>query len=91
MLHRRLSKHCSKAHTCSKLDVSLSSYSTFTLHLSLNRRGRWGTTDDFTTSFPHLSLFSAALWDFANSRPVHSLMLSSRLFFCLTCLLVGVA
>ena len=27
------------------------------LHLSLNREGRWGTTDDFTTSFFHLSLY----------------------------------
>ena len=34
-----------------------------------------------------LSLFSTALWDLANSRPVHSLMLSSHLFFCLPCLL----
>ena len=33
-------------------------------------------------------LFSTALWDFANSRPAHSLMLSSHLFFfCLLCLL----
>ena len=31
-------------------------------------------------------LFSTGLWDFANSRPVHSLMLSSHLFFCLPCL-----
>ena len=46
-------------------------------HLSLNREGRLGTTDDFTTSFLHFSLFSTALWVFANSRPVHSLMLSS--------------
>ena len=34
-----------------------------------------------------LSLFSTALWDLANSRPVHSYMLSSHLFFCLPCLL----
>ena len=34
-----------------------------------------------------LSLFSTALWDLANSRPVHSL-LSCHLFFCLTCLLL---
>ena len=33
------------------------------------------------------SLFSTALWDLANSRPVHSLMLSSHLFLCLPCLL----
>ena len=56
-------------------------------HLSLNRQGRWGTTHDFTTSFFHFSRFSTALWDLANSRHVHSLMLSSNLFFCLPCLL----
>ena len=32
-------------------------------------------------------LFSTALWDLANARPVHSLMLSSLLFLCLPCLL----
>ena len=57
------------------------------LHLSLNREGRWGTTDDFTTSFLHFALFSTALWNLANSRPVRSLMLFSHLFFCLPCLL----
>ena len=56
-------------------------------HLFLNREGRWGTTDDFTTSFLDLSLFSTALWDLANSRPVLSLMLSFHLFLCLPCLL----
>ena len=56
-------------------------------HLSLNHEGRWGTTDDFTTSFVHFSLFSIGFWDLANPRPVHSLMLSSHLFFCLPCLL----
>ena len=55
-------------------------------HLSLNHEG-WGTTDDFTTSFLHFFLFSTALWDSANSRSVHSLMLSSHLFLCLPCLL----
>ena len=34
-----------------------------------------------------ISLFSTALWDLLNSRPVHSLMLSSHLFLCLPCLL----
>ena len=52
-------------------------------HLSLNREDCWGTTDDFATSFLHFSLFSAALWDLPNSRPVYSLMLSSHLFLCL--------
>ena len=56
-------------------------------HLSLNREGRWGTTDDFATSFLHFSLFSIALLDLANSRPVHSLMLSSHPFLCLPSLL----
>ena len=56
-------------------------------HLSLNLEGRWGTTDDFATSFLHFPLFSIALWDLTNSRPVHSLMLSSHLFLCLPCLL----
>ena len=56
-------------------------------HQSLYNEGRRGNTDDFTTSFLHFSLFSPALWDLANSSSVHSLMLSSHLFFCLPCLL----
>ena len=57
-------------------------------HQSLNREGRWGTTDDFATSFLHFfPLFSTVLWDLANSRPVHSLTLSFHLFLCLPCLL----
>ena len=57
------------------------------LHLPLNRKGRWGITSDFTRSILHFSLFSTALWDLLNTRLVHSLMLSSHLFFCLPCLL----
>ena len=51
-------------------------------HQSLNREGRWSTIDDFATSFFffHSSPFSTALCDVANSRPFHSLMLSSNLF-----------
>ena len=56
-------------------------------HKTFNREGCCGTTDDFANSFLHFSLFSTALWDLANSRPVHSLMLSSHLFLCLACLL----
>ena len=37
--------------------------------------------------FSIFPLFSSALWDLANSRPVNSLMLSSHLFLCLPCLL----
>ena len=49
--------------------------SSFTYHLFFNRGGRWSTTDDFTTSFLHFSLFSTVLWDLASSKPVRSLML----------------
>ena len=56
-------------------------------YLFLWRGCRKATTDDFTTSFLHFSLFCTALWDLANSRPVLSLMSSSHLFFCLPCLL----
>ena len=47
-------------------------------HLSVNREGRCGTSDDFATCFLHFPQFSTALCDLANSRPVHSLMLSSK-------------
>ena len=56
------------------------------LHLFLNREGCWGTTDDFTTNFSHFALVSTSLWDLANSRPVHPLILSSHLFFFSVCL-----
>ena len=59
-------------------------------HLFHNREGRWGTTDDFATSFLHFPLFFTALWDLTNSRPVHSLMLSSHLFLCLPCPLLPI-
>ena len=45
--------------------------------------GRRGTTDVFATIPFHLVLFSAALVELAKSIPVHSLILSSHLFFCL--------
>ena len=56
-------------------------------HQSLNREGRWGTQMILQPVFSILFLFSTALWDFPNSRPVHSLMLTSHLFLCLPCLL----
>ena len=42
-----------------------------------------GTTDELATTPLHLGLFSAALAELAKSIPVHSLILSSHLFFCL--------
>ena len=57
------------------------------LHISINCRGCWGTTDNFAINFCNSSLFSTSLWTMANSRPVHSLMWSSHLFFHPPCLL----
>ena len=45
--------------------------------------GHRGTTDEFATIPFHLDLFSAALVVLAKSIPIHSLILSSHLFFCL--------
>ena len=85
-------------HSCTKLNEEL----TYTIFFKLNNftnllllhftypktsGGRWDITDDFTTSFLHFSLFSTALWDLVNSRPVNSLMLSFHLFLSLPCLL----
>ena len=52
-------------------------------HQSLNHKGRWGTADDFATSFLLFPYSPLAL----HSGPVHSLMLSFHLFLCLPCLL----
>ena len=54
---------------------------------SLNLGGRRGTTDDVATIPFYPSLSSAALMEFPNPIPVHSLMLSSHLFFCFPLLL----
>ena len=43
---------------------------------------RWGAIN-----YLLLLLFSTAFWNLANSRPVHSLVLPSYLFFCMPCLL----
>ena len=53
------------------------------LFYPITLEGRRGTTDEFATIPFHLDLFSAALVELAKSIPVHSLMLSSHLFFCL--------
>ena len=58
------------------------------LHLSLKRGGSLGHHSLLHNQFPPFSPSSTALWDLANSRPVHCLVLSSHLFFfCLPCLL----
>ena len=87
---RNLVQSCIRLPTLSRLTgtrVFLICYYHHHHHQYLNREGRWGTTDNFATSFLHFSLFSTALWDLPNSRPVYSLMLSSHLFLCPPCLL----
>ena len=54
---------------------------------SLNLGGRRGTTDDVATITFYPSLSSAAPRESPNPIPVHSLRLSSHLFFCLPLLL----
>ena len=53
------------------------------LFYPMTLEGRRGTTDEFATIPFHLILFSAALVELAKPTPVHSLILSSHLFFCL--------
>ena len=53
------------------------------LFYPITLEGRWGNTDELATIPFHLDLFSAALVELAKSIPVHSLILSSHLFFCL--------
>ena len=53
------------------------------LFYPITLEGRRGTTDEFATIPFHLDLFSAALVELAKSIPVHSVILSSHIFFCL--------
>ena len=53
-------------------------------HQSLKREGRWGTIDDFATSFLHFSLFSTALWDLPNIACSYPDVVFT-LFLCLPC------
>ena len=56
-------------------------------YLSLSLVDRWGTKDDRATTVLHSSLFSAFRRASPNFNPVHSVTLSSHLFFCLPLLL----
>ena len=69
--------------TCCKKKCKTFSLISQSLHLI----GRRGTTDDVATIPFHPSLSSAGLRESPNLIPVHSLMLSSHLFFCLSPLL----
>ena len=63
----------------SQLDPVVQSY--VILFYPITLEGRRGITDEFATIPFHLDLFSAALVELAKSIPVHSLILSSHLFF----------
>ena len=54
---------------------------------SVNSIGHLRTTNDFVIGFLHFSSFSIALWVLLNSKPVHSLMLSSPFLVFLPCFL----
>ena len=53
------------------------------MDLVIKGDGHRGTTDEFATIPFHLVLFSAALVELTSSIPVHLLILSSHLCFCL--------
>ena len=57
------------------------------LFCPITLEGRRGTINEFATMPFHLDLFSTALVGLAKSIPVHSLILSSHLFFCLPLIL----
>ena len=54
------------------------------LFYPITLEGRQGTTDEFATIPFHFDLFSAALVELAKPIPVHSLIFSSHLVFCLS-------
>ena len=66
--------------------ASLPSVSFFTYPLTMRVDGAPQMTSQPVSSI--FLLFSTALWDLANSRPVHSLMLSSHFFLCMPCRLL---
>ena len=78
-LSRHALRQRSRCSICSYLNI----YSILFLFYPITLEGRRGTTDEFATTPFHLDLFSAALVELAKSIPVHSLILSSHLFFCL--------
>ena len=77
MLRISLKDHATNKEACAEIQQAIRPREDFLSivslisQISLNRKGSWGTTDDFSTSFLHFFLFSTALWDLANSRPVH--------------------
>ena len=67
-----------------KSNICFQNYFFSILFYPITLEGRRGTTTEFATIPFHLVLFSAALIELAKSIPVHSLILSSHLTFCLS-------
>ena len=79
-----IEKKIFKRKSASVCDAFIGTYfTTSALFYPITLEGRRGTTDDFATTPFHLILFSATLVELAKYIPVHSLILSSHLFFCL--------
>ena len=74
---------------CSYTQINRYIYVYSILFYPITLGGRRGTTDVFATIPFHLDLFSATLVELAKSIPVHSLILSSHLFFCLPLFLLS--
>ena len=65
------------------LRIRVRDFDYFMLFYPKTLEGCRGTTDEFATTSFHIVLFSAALIKLAKSVPIHLLILSSHLFFCL--------
>ena len=76
--------HTHTQHTCSHIRY-MHLHLTFIYSSTRRAVGAPQMTSQQVSSI--LFLFSTALWELKNSRPIYSLMLSSKLFFCLPCLL----
>ena len=70
----------------SKIQENIISFFTprIEVDLVIKGDGHRGTTDEFATIPFHLVLFSATLVVLTNSISVHSLILSTRLFLCVS-------
>ena len=78
-----VSELCTRAHAL----TNIHKLHFTSLDLSHSLVDRWGTKDDRATTVLHSSLFSAFRRASPNFNPVHSVTLSSYLFFCLPLLL----
>ena len=72
---------------CLSVMYKVTNQLTLSSHLSLNREGRLVTTDDFTTIFLHFLCSPLPSWTWRTPDLSITSILTSNLFFCLSCLL----